>query len=148
MKVSKILQFTFVLIVFLLFVKTDFRIINELRCCQDDFDYYSHAATIAKDFDFDYSNQINSTNRFYVDGKVAPIGFLGAGLLASPFLWVGTILDSIEYNCATTAMQVDEGRKELVKAEHTQRAGGLIICIYFLMFMCVLMTIIIILQKL
>ncbi len=60
----------------------------------------------------------------------------------------GTILDSIEYNCATTAMQVDEGRKELVKAEHTQRAGGLIICIYFLMFMCVLMTIIIILQKL
>ena len=25
----------------------------------------------------------------------------------------GTILDSIEYNCATTAMQVDEG-KELV----------------------------------
>lgn len=60
----------------------------------------------------------------------------------------GTILDSIEYNCATTAMQVDEGRKELVKAEHTQRAGGIIICIYFLMFMCVLMTIIIILQKL
>jgi len=95
MKVSKTLQFTFVLVVFLLFVKTDFRIINELRCCQDDFDYYSHAATIAKDFDFDYSNQINSTNRFYVDGKVAPIGFLGAGLLASPFLWVGTILDSI-----------------------------------------------------
>ena len=60
----------------------------------------------------------------------------------------GTILDSIEYNCATTAMQVDEGRKELVKAEHTQRAGGLIICIYFLMFMCVLMTLIIIFQKL
>jgi len=60
----------------------------------------------------------------------------------------GTILDSIEYNCATTVMRVDEGRKELVKAEHTQRAGGLIICIYFLMFMCVLMTIIIILQKL
>jgi len=60
----------------------------------------------------------------------------------------GTILDSIEYNCATTVMRVDEGRKELVKAEHTQRAGGLIICIYFLMFMCVLLTIIITLQKL
>ena len=60
----------------------------------------------------------------------------------------GTILDSIEYNCATTAMQVDEGRKELVKAEHTQRSGGLIISIYFLMFMCVLMTLIIIFQKL
>ena len=60
----------------------------------------------------------------------------------------GTILESIEYNCATTSMVVDEGRKELVKAEKTQRAGGVIMCIYFLMAMCVLMTIIIILQKL
>lgn len=85
------------LFLFLLFFKSDFRIINELRCCQDDFDYYSHALTIAKDFDFDYSNQITNNSRYYNEntGKVAPMGFFGPGFLASPFLFLGNILDNI-----------------------------------------------------
>ena len=61
---SKILTFI-LFILFLFILKIDFRIINELRCCQDDYDYYSHALTIAQDFDFDYSNQITSKARFY-----------------------------------------------------------------------------------
>ena len=56
----------------------------------------------------------------------------------------GTILDSIEYNCATTAMSMEAGRKELVKAEETQRAGVAIVCIYFLTGMCILMLFIVI----
>ena len=82
---------------FLLVVTTDFRIINELRCCQDDFDYYSHALTISQDFDFDYSNQITTKARFYNQEleKVAPMGFFGSGLLAAPFLFIGVILDQV-----------------------------------------------------
>ena len=82
---------------FLLLLKSDFRIINELRCCQDDFDYYSHALTISQDFDFDYSNQITTQARFYNQelDKVAPMGFFGSGLLAAPFLFIGVILDQI-----------------------------------------------------
>ena len=89
---------TFILIVLFLFIlKIDFRIINELRCCQDDYDYYSHALTLAQDFDFDYSNQITSKARFYNQDseKVAPMGFFGSGLLAAPFLFIGVILDQV-----------------------------------------------------
>ena len=57
MKISSYLKVITLLILFLLFLKIDFRIINELKCCQDDFDYYSHASTIIEDFDFDI--QIN-----------------------------------------------------------------------------------------
>ena len=91
---SKILTFI-LFILFLFILKIDFRIINELRCCQDDYDYYSHALTIAQDFDFDYSNQITSKARFYNQDleKVAPMGFFGSGLLAAPFLFIGVILD-------------------------------------------------------
>ena len=48
----------FLFLVFLIFIKIDYRFINEMKCCGDDFDYYSHAYTIAIDFDFDYSNQL------------------------------------------------------------------------------------------
>jgi len=95
MKISRVLTLTIFLSIFLLFLKSDFRIINELRCCQDDFDYYSHAMTIVDDFDFDYSNQITTKNRFYANDKIAPIGFFGSGLLAAPFLLLGNILDSL-----------------------------------------------------
>ena len=95
MKISRMLTLTIFLSIFLLFLKSDFRIINELRCCQDDFDYYSHAMTIVDDFDFDYSNQITTKNRFYANDKIAPIGFFGSGLLAAPFLLLGNILDSL-----------------------------------------------------
>ena len=95
MKISRKLILTILLFIFLLFLKSDFRIINDLKCCQDDFDYYSHAMTIVDDFDFDYSNQITTKNRFYANDKVAPIGFFGTGLLAAPFLLLGNLLDSL-----------------------------------------------------
>ena len=42
-----------------------------MKCCGDDFDYYSHAYTIAVDFDFDYSNQLTygHSEVFYVNEK-------------------------------------------------------------------------------
>ena len=95
MKKTKITTIFFILVILLLFLKSDFRVINELNCCQDDYDYYSHALTIAQDFDFDYSNQLVSGKRFYLNGKDAPKGFLGSGLLASPFLFFGILLDKL-----------------------------------------------------
>ena len=79
------------------FLKTDFRLENDIYCCSDDYDYYSHAKTIALDFDFDYQNQFNQylDARFYKNEKAAPIGFVGSGLLASPFVFIGNIFDKI-----------------------------------------------------
>lgn len=97
MNLTKKYKFILILIFFLLFLKIDYRIINDLKCCQDDFDYYSHALTISQDFDFDYSNQFNSKQRYYnkeID-KIAPMGFFGSGLLASPFLFIGIQLDNL-----------------------------------------------------
>ena len=88
----------FNLIIFLIFLsilfKVDYRYINELNCCGDDFDYYSHALTIAVDKDFDYSNQLtpNDTS-FFIDDKIAPLGFYGTGMLSAPFLFLGDLLD-------------------------------------------------------
>ena len=94
-------KLVFVTIIFLLFLKIDYRLINDLNCCGDDFDYYSHAETIGIDFDFDYSNQIPNGSRFYFNGKNAPIGFVGSGILSSPFLAIGNILDKI-FNDSST----------------------------------------------
>lgn len=94
MRENRIIYFIFLLTIFLLFLKSDFRIINELKCCQDDYDYYSHAMTIVQDFDFDYTNQFESKERFYKNNKIAPIGFFGSGLLAAPFLGIGNLLDT------------------------------------------------------
>ena len=35
--------------------RVDFRFKNTVECCSDDYDYFSHAYTIAIDKDFDYS---------------------------------------------------------------------------------------------
>ena len=95
MKISSYLKVITLLILFLFFLKIDFRITNELKCCQDDFDYYSHASTIIEDFDFDYSNQFDSKSRFYKNDKIAPIGFVGSGIFSAPFLGLGILLDNI-----------------------------------------------------
>jgi len=97
MQIKKI-QFILFFLIFLLFIKIDFRITNDLVCCSDDFDYFSHSETIVEDFDFDYSNQIPPKSRFNVDGKDAPFGFIGSGLLASPFMMLGNFLDNIFNN--------------------------------------------------
>ena len=93
MKINKKILYFLFLFLLLLFIKVDFRIINQLQCCQDDFDYYSHALTIVQDFDFDYSNQFDSKKRFYDNGKIAPRGFVGSGLFSTPFLFIGNLAD-------------------------------------------------------
>ena len=86
-----------IFIFFLLLIKTDYRLESTINCCGDDFDYYSHAYTVAVDFDFDYENQIPEYSKFYyINGeKIAPVGFSGSGLLAAPFLFIGNILDNV-----------------------------------------------------
>ena len=59
----------------------------------------------------------------------------------------GTILDRIDYNCEQVSTTVEEGRKELMKAETHQKNSRMIICIYFLIVMCVLMTMVVVFQK-
>ena len=59
----------------------------------------------------------------------------------------GSILDRIDYNCEQVGVTVEEGRKQLVKAEIHQKNSRMIICIYFLMVMVVLMTMVVIFQK-
>ena len=91
MKTKKIFYILLFTMFFLSLIKTDYRLINEINCCGDDFEYFIHAQTIAVDRDFDYSNQIlNKSNaRFSYNDKIAPAGFVGAGLLSSPFYYVG-----------------------------------------------------------
>ena len=88
------------LFIFLLYFKIDFRFENGIFCCGDDYDYYSHAETIAIDKDFDYSNQLKGfeDRRFNLNGKIAPKGFVGSGLLASPFLFLGNQIDLLIIN--------------------------------------------------
>ena len=84
------------LFIVLLFTKIDFRLNTDITCCSDDFDYFVHAETIAQDFDFDYSNQLEGVEKArHNKVKIAPFGFLGSGLLASPFLLIGNIFDSL-----------------------------------------------------
>lgn len=81
-----------------LFFRVDFRFKNTVECCSDDYDYFSHTYTIAIDKDFDYSNQLTLDHPFIFtneeNGKIAPVGFPGSGILASPFLFVGNLIDN------------------------------------------------------
>ena len=91
------LKSIFLILIITLFIKVDFRLQEEVICCSDDHDYYSHSETIALDFDLDYSNQLEGfeNKRYNLNDKVAPIGFIGSGFLASPFLFFGNIFDNI-----------------------------------------------------
>ena len=97
---NKNFKFIFVFLLLLVSFRTDYRYINEINCCGDDHSYFVHTETIAEDFDFDYSNQME-----FIDGKVykyqekiAPLGFVGTGILAAPFMYIGNILDNIFSN--------------------------------------------------
>ena len=80
----------FLIVIFLLLIKIDFRFQDTVFCCGDDHDYYIHAETIALDFDLDYKNQLSGfeDKRFNKNNKIAPIGFVGTGLLSAPFLFL------------------------------------------------------------
>ena len=96
-KSKKILVFLFYFLLPLLFLKIDYRFIETFNCCQDDHDYYSHAETIAIDFDLNYDNQFLGfeTERYNNNGKIAPKGFIGTGIFSSPFLLIGNLFESL-----------------------------------------------------
>ena len=100
---KKIVFILLLFIIFLLFFKIDFRFSDGIFCCGDDYDYFSHAQTIAEDFDLDYTNQLKGyeEKRFNLNGKIAPKGFFGSGFLASPFLFFGNYIDGISSNYLT-----------------------------------------------
>ncbi len=94
---SRFVQILIIVILVLLFLKIDFRFQDSVYCCGDDHDYYMHAETLAIDFDLDYTNQMKGieSRRFYNDGKFAPTGFIGSGIFASPFLFLGHSIDKL-----------------------------------------------------
>ena len=96
-KLKKITVIFFYFLLPLLFLKIDYRFIESFNCCQDDHDYYSHAETIAIDFDLNYDNQFGGfeTERYNNNGKVAPKGFIGTGIFSSPFLLIGNLFESL-----------------------------------------------------
>lgn len=59
----------------------------------------------------------------------------------------GTIVDRIDYNIMNVASSVEQGVKELVKAEETQKRGGMVTCILVLIVLCAAMLIIFVLKK-
>ena len=94
----------FLVILFLLLLRSDFRFIEKPLCCGDDHDYYSHAESLVIDYDFDYSNQLEGfeKKRYNKNNKIAPKGFIGTGILSSPFLFLGSIIDNISDSLFST----------------------------------------------
>jgi hypothetical protein len=98
-KYKKLLFFISVIIL-LTFLKIDFRFVDSIYCCSDDFDYFIHAESISEDLDFDYSNQLKGLEdkRYNNDSKVAPIGYVGTGILSAPFMFIGNSMDFLREN--------------------------------------------------
>lgn len=59
----------------------------------------------------------------------------------------GTIVDRIDYNIQSVATTVDEGLKQLEKAERTQKKGGMVMCATVLIIMCFIMLVLLILKE-
>ena len=94
---KKYLKFLILFFIFLLLLRFDFRqTIPSNTSLDDDASYYFHSKSITYDFDFDYSNQLdNSTEEFYHDqnNKPVPKHPVGPGIFASPFMFIGKVLD-------------------------------------------------------
>ncbi|KAL0552437.1 hypothetical protein IC582_011550 [Cucumis melo] len=58
----------------------------------------------------------------------------------------GTIIDRIDYNIQNVATTVEEGLKQLQKAERTQKQGGMVMCASVLIIMCFVMLVLLILK--
>ena len=87
--------FLLLVITLLLFLRIDYRFKYTIECCSDEYDYFMHASTIANDFDFDYSNQDLRDFRYTNNNITAPVGFVGTGILFSPFLFLGNLFNAI-----------------------------------------------------
>ncbi|XWS31772.1 hypothetical protein CRYUN_Cryun23aG0104900 [Craigia yunnanensis] len=59
----------------------------------------------------------------------------------------GTIVDRIDYNIQNVATSVEEGFKQLQKAERTQKKGGMVMCGTVLVILCFIMIILLILKE-
>ncbi|KAG7624171.1 Syntaxin N-terminal domain [Arabidopsis thaliana x Arabidopsis arenosa] len=59
----------------------------------------------------------------------------------------GTIVDRIDYNIQNVASTVDDGLKQLQKAERTQRQGGMVMCASALVILCFIMLVLLILKE-
>ncbi|XVF41812.1 hypothetical protein PTKIN_Ptkin01aG0310600 [Pterospermum kingtungense] len=59
----------------------------------------------------------------------------------------GTIVDRIDYNIQNVATTVEEGLKQLQKAERTQKEGGMVMCASVLVIMCFVMLVLLILKE-
>ncbi|KAJ4719372.1 putative Syntaxin [Melia azedarach] len=59
----------------------------------------------------------------------------------------GTIVDRIDYNIQNVATTVEEGLKQLQKAERTQKQGGMVMCATALVIMCFVMLVLLILKE-
>lgn len=92
--------FFVIFLILLIFLKIDFRFSNSIFCCSDDFDYYIHAETISEDFDLNYENQLKGLEdtRYNSNSKVAPIGYIGTGILSAPFMFIGNLIESLTGN--------------------------------------------------
>ncbi|XP_075511060.1 syntaxin-43-like isoform X1 [Primulina tabacum] len=58
----------------------------------------------------------------------------------------GTIVDRIDYNIQNVAASVDEGLKQLQKAERSQKQGGMVMCASVLVIMCFVMLVLLVLK--
>ncbi|KAL1826952.1 hypothetical protein DCAR_0206064 [Daucus carota subsp. sativus] len=59
----------------------------------------------------------------------------------------GTIVDRIDYNIQNVAASVEEGFKQLQKAERSQKKGGMVKCATILVIMCFIMLVLLILKE-
>ncbi|XP_078182738.1 syntaxin-43-like isoform X2 [Carex rostrata] len=59
----------------------------------------------------------------------------------------GTIIDRIDYNIQNVASTVEEGYKQLQKAERTQKKGGMVMCATVLVIMCLVMLVLLVLKE-
>ncbi|XP_031269459.1 syntaxin-43-like isoform X1 [Pistacia vera] len=59
----------------------------------------------------------------------------------------GTIVDRIDYNIQNVATTIEEGLKQLQKAERTQKQGGMVMCATVLVIMCFVMLVLLILKE-
>ncbi|PSS03057.1 Syntaxin-43 like [Actinidia chinensis var. chinensis] len=59
----------------------------------------------------------------------------------------GTIVDRIDFNIQNVAASVEEGLKQLQKAEKTQKQGGMVMCATVLVIMCFIMLVLLILKE-
>ncbi|MBA0861190.1 hypothetical protein Goshw_025466, partial [Gossypium schwendimanii] len=51
----------------------------------------------------------------------------------------GAIVDRIDYNIQNVATSVEEGLKQLQKAEPTRKKGGMVLCATVLVILCFIM---------